>query len=372
MAVPVLICGDAGSAGRVFLGRPDMDLWWATDRDEIEACLGRGEDFVVVANERFAEVAKAAMKSAGQDARSLVVLEALGFDGAHGSDVLVVDAEDRDAVVRAVSAVSGLPFRACARVPYADLVECEWNGQWVPLSAVDISRSGISLRSPPVLDVGATLRLRLAFAGQSFALDATIVRRFERDEEPAAGLVFQSVSEPDGKSLTALVDHLERNLSYWPDPRGLTLDLAGGFTMDLSSRVDRLRNPNDTWRKMLSWKVSGLSETRMPRMPRWLGRVAASLTDAEVEALQSGADEGWAIDATELRIALHRLCAEPDRSDESVSRAAVMEFCRTLGQAAADAPPQCADRARARADLMRYVYSADAAVWSRGAETEAA
>src|SRR5437762_8614450 len=97
---PILVCCDAGAAGRVLLARRDLDLRWALTFEEARAVVKSGFPRLVVMREEVAAGLLETMREAKSTASSIVLLEEDGwsrYDGylSRGATVLVRETNGR-------------------------------------------------------------------------------------------------------------------------------------------------------------------------------------------------------------------------------------------------------------------------------------
>src|SRR5262245_2380308 len=150
MSTTILVVTDAGAAGRVLLGRNELDVRWALTVDEAMAVVEQLAPRACLVRETIAPQLFEAFKRLPEPPPAIVLLEDDGWDRRHlyfglGATALVNEtAVDR--VQEAVSELTGIAFRGSPRIPFASVIDAKIDGEDTFLETVDLSVSGVSVR----------------------------------------------------------------------------------------------------------------------------------------------------------------------------------------------------------------------------------
>jgi hypothetical protein len=354
----VLVVTDAGSAGRVLLGRRDVDVRWTLTVEEAVAVVRELHPAVCITREVQAESLLKAFSEIRGAPPVVVLLEDDGWERRHlyfglGATALASE-RATDRILEAVSELSGVAFRTCPRVQWSQFLDAQVEGDACFLEAVDLSVSGVSVKNLPSPVVGMRADVSLDECDPPVLATAMVVRVFESGGETIAGMCFVGLEDADRRAIGQLVDVLARREPQLPEPVGFTTDLGGAFTLDLTESVGKGGDANRVYLNMLKEAV----RPEGAPLPAWLERVKVGLTSIERRAVLS--EDGlpsWALASVLLRIHLkrERLDAPIDIAEREMVR--VVEHCCLVAGEAEGAPRDVlCDVASIRAALLREVY----------------
>ena len=326
-SIPLLVCCDAGAAGRELLARRDMVLRWALTPAEAHAVISADPPQLMLVREDMAEDV---LRTLPNGLPVVVLLEPDGWSRhqryAEAGATALVRASNRERILEAVSELTGLAFRVHPRVPLSEVFEVKVGDEHHFLEGAEISASGIAVRNLPGARVGTRVTVDLDFLSPGRRLSAMVVRFGQDDGQSLAGLTFDSLTEDDRQALAGFIRDREAQQEL-PDPENLTADL-GTYTLDLFHQTEDMR----LFKEMMSASLFPLSGAVGPRMPSWLHKVASALTPIERDALQ-GNGEGLAFAAAAVDLRLTLAHARAGAREGSVRRGMgqrVLEFSRTL------------------------------------------
>ncbi|MEM7678513.1 MAG: PilZ domain-containing protein [Myxococcota bacterium] len=326
-SIPLLVCCDAGAAGRELLARRDMVLRWALTLDEAKAVFTADPPRLVLVREDMADDILTHLPSG---LPAVVLLEPDGWSRreryAEAGATALVRANNRERILEAVSELTGLSFRVHPRISLEKAVSVAVDGEIQSLEAVEMSGSGIAVRNLSGVRVGSRVTVELAFIDPSVTLAAVVVRFGQDEGQPLAGLAFD---DPSGDDRAVLAEYIRKaqSQSPLPEPENLAYD-PDTCTLDLLL----LQAGADIrmFKDMMSAAMFPLSGAIGPRMPPWLENVAHQLTAIERAALRGASTVLFAVAAIEFRIALAYERAEAGGIVSSDMRLDVIEFSRSL------------------------------------------
>ena len=353
-SIPLLVCCDAGAAGRELLARRDMILRWALTPAEAKSVIAIDPPWLVLVRE---DMAGDVLRETPAGLPVVVLLEPDGWVRhecyAEAGATALVRASNRERILEAVSELTGIPFRVYPRVPLTEVLNVEVDGEAHYLEAVEISASGIAVRNLPGARVGTRVMVDLDFLEPARRLSAIVVRFGQDDGQPLAGLTFNALHEDDRKTLVTFIREREAMLRL-PEPENLTADL-GPYTLDLFAHVgDDMRMFKD----MLTSAMFPLDGAIAPRMPSWMQTVARSLTPLEQEALKGAQSPPFGSAAVELRLALAHGRAGAGGTVTPAMAARVLDFARTLANEGTGQSPKILHQiAEIRAALLVSAYA---------------
>ena len=354
-SIPLLVCCDAGAAGRELLARRDMVLRWALTPAEAKAVFEADPPRLVLVREDMAEDV---LRNLPTGLPAVVLLEPDGWARhqryAEAGATALVRASNRERILEAVSELTGLAFRVHPRVTLSEVVPLEIAGETSYLEVAEISASGIAVRNLPGARVGTRVQVELDFLDPARRLTAIVVRFGEDDGQSLAGLAFDALNDDDRRALVAFIRRQEA-AEQLPEPENLTADL-GTYTLDLFQH-----NGSDVqmFKDMMSAAMFPLSGAIGPRMPKWLERVAASLTPLERSALQGESSiPPFAAASVELRLALAQSRAGAGGPISRDLGHRVLEFARTLANEGTSRPAEILRQiTEIRAALLVQAYA---------------
>lgn len=339
----ILVACDAGAAGRELLTRHDVELGWALTVEEAAAWTRVSRPEVVLTREELAtqilELSRAPV---------VVLLEPDGWARRNqyfeAGATALVQATNRQRILEAISHLTGTSFASHARIPYSDVVEVRYGDDSFLCQTADLSMTGMAVHGLENLPIGARIDVSFVMNEPVVHVQGVVVRYGRRQGEPIAGISFSDVDFERAAEIEAIIDRERTSLPDIPEPTGLTTDLAGTFTLDLVTEGgarDRL--------------AQALADDDGTRLPRWLERLASTLTDAERRALLDRRPT-FASTALDARIRIAQACVAgegPSRQD----CVAIFELCRSLAEEpGADDETDLPDLPTIRGALLGAVY----------------
>lgn len=358
--VRILVCSDAGAAGRELLARRDVSLEWALTPEEAVAAVERRLPQVVLAREEFALTFLRVTRL--RNVPVVVLLESDGWDRRDayfdaGATVLV-RASNRDRILEALSEVCGLPTPSYPRVPYADVLDVEIDGSHRLLESVELSPTSLTVRDFPAVPIGSTCKVTFVMMEPPVTVSALVTRHQPEVGGSITGLAFNAISDDERRTLLELIETKVRALDPLPDPVGLTADLSGStYTLDLFTAMEG-ESDNDRYHEMLRNLLAAGDDLSMVKAPRWLKRVRRHMTELEERALASGQAPDYAMAALDMRIDLARSRAALMLEVPSPKEVELcLDFCRALAidSVESDFNDLC-QVAEIRAALLREIY----------------
>ena len=338
-SIPLLVCCDAGAAGRELLARRDMILRWALTPAEAQAVVAVDAPHLVLVREDMAEDV---LRNLPQGLPTVVLLEPDGWTRhkryAEMGATALVRASNRERILEAVSELTGLAFRVHPRLQLSEVLPVQVAGGEIHyLEVSEVSVSGIAVRNLPGARVGTRVRVDMDFLDPMRQLTAIVVRFGQDEGQPLAGLAFDALTDEDRRALGTFIREKEAARTF-PEPENLTADI-GTYTLDLF----RQQSPTDVkvFKEMLSASMFPLPGALGPRMPHWLEKVAVSLTSLERDAVQGVKVPMFAQAALDLRLTLAQVRASsggdvltPGLGEQ------VLEFARTLANEGTGKPAE--------------------------------
>jgi hypothetical protein len=354
----ILVVTDAGSAGRVLLGRKDLQTYWALTVAEALAIVELRAPGVCLVREELAADLLKAFKSVDRAPPVIVLLEEDGWERRDlyfglGSTAMASElAVER--ILEAISELTGIAFRTNPRVPMVSFIDATIDGSQVLLETVDLSASGVSVRGYPSPHIGATAEVLFGVCDPPVHATAMVVRMFESGGETIAGMCFVGLDDERRRAIGQFVEEEAKREPQLPEPVGFTADLGGAFTLDLGETIGAGVETNRIYLNMLRETVAQASVL----MPTWLRRVQLSLTEIERRSIAS--PDGlptWASRTVALRVHLKRERLETGTGTMEAEIPRVIEHCCALAVDAEGAPGEVlAQVCEIRAQLLREAY----------------
>lgn len=357
----MLVCGDAGAAGRILLAHRGLELRWALTLDEALTVLRNNSQRICLVREPLGEpILRATLKDRNRPPVVLLVdadgLKRQQLYAELGATALVRDVSG-EKILAAISALSGITFGDDTPTAFETVLEVGYEGEHLYLESIDLSTSGVSIRAFPNPQVGARADITFAMLDTPVTIKAVLVRTLEEAGPEAVWFCFENVTQDVRDTIIHVIAEARRKSPVLPEPTGFSVDLAGQFTLDIHQALEQqTENPASTYVQMLSdWLTAGGKDVRIPG---WLTRVAKMLTNVERKAMVTD-KYPWARTAVELRIGLRRVLEVAEEGIAQVPPERVLEFCRTMALEAREAPPEVLDEVtRIRATLLQEVYGA--------------
>lgn len=328
--VSILILSDAGAAGRELLARRDVELGWALEVPEARAALERRRPRVVLTREFFALELLESARELLERVPVVVLLEPDGWEErakyfAAGATALVSEGS-LPRILEAVTELTGLPTRHAPRVPYPQVVDVSLMGAKLYLEATELGAGGISIRDFPPARTGDRVEVGLVMMEAPLVLSGMVVRSHVGRGGAVTEVAFNALDDQEREILEHFVAVERSRSAAFPDPVGLTSDLAGGtFTLDLFASDD---GSTDRWLDLLRRRVGFDDDVKAPK---WLSRIERDLSELERRSLAGGRAPAFAKGALEMRIDLGRAQArldDPQALRETCELA--LDFCRSL------------------------------------------
>ncbi|MEM1022444.1 MAG: PilZ domain-containing protein [Myxococcota bacterium] len=358
MTSRILVCSDAGAAGRDLLSRRDVVLEWALTPEEAVAAVRRRVPHVVLAREEFAETFLRHVHI--PNVPVIVLLEADGFERRdHWFNLGVtglVPASARERILELMAELAGLRMELHPRVAYGEVVDVLVEGERYFLEATTLSTGGVEIRDFPAVTLGTSCEVTFAMMDPPYTFVAMVTRHVPEAHGSLTGVAFTALTEDEQLLLDKTVRRQHAQQDPLPEPVGLTTDLSGStFTLDLFSamegEVDNMR-----YHDILRDIVSGKSD----KAPRWLRRVRRHLTELEERALMGREAPEYAEAALDMRIDLarsraHSLTQAPSPKEVELC----LDFCRALAIDSIESDARDLGQvAEIRAALLREIYGA--------------
>jgi hypothetical protein len=362
----ILVCRDAGAAGRALLVRRDVELRWALTVEEALAALRRTpRPKLCLMRERFAADFLGAAKAAARDPDGdlppfIVLLEPDGWSkkdayfGAGATALAQHASEER--ILEAIASLTGLAFRQHPRVPYSTVIDVQLEGDRFFLESVDLSTTGVSVRGLPATfaRLGERAALTFMMLEPPLAVSGVVTRTFEEHGEPVAAFGFDQIADESRARIGAIVDEETKSARALPDPVDMNAEIMGPMTQDLVIQLRSDGEANAIYCNMLKERLK--TPPAVQRVPSWLERLGRALTGTEKRALLSTDEPRFALSTVELRIRLCRMRLEEDWPVD-VECARALDVCQTLAVEARGRPDDVlADVTEIRAALLRSVY----------------
>lgn len=320
------------------------------------SCIKERALGLVIVREALAAEVLAHTKEYGRGVPVVVLLEPDGWANRAaylkmGAAVLA-QSSGRQRILEAVAELTSRAFPDHVRVPFTEFVEimCPQGSRMA--ETVDMSTTGMGLRYVPEAVVGDAVRIQVDSLDPPLSLPAVVIR----NSNDTVGLRFLELEPALQKRLEHLVDVQSARFPPPEMPEGLTVDLAGTFTMELLESGTMDLEGDARFKNLLASAVVD-DKAGYEGWPRWLINIEKKLTD--LERRDFGADPmiSHAAAAVDLRISLARI-----RSDEPYTFPTpqlvqqVLDFSRLL-EDYPDAPDaDLADISTLRGHLLRAVY----------------
>lgn len=357
---PVVVCGNAGTAGGDLLRRRDIQTYWALTAPEAIAAVTEAKAKVCLCRPEHAEeILKSIPRRS--EARVLVLCEgdewkqkdALFAAGA----TALVQANATDRILEAVSEVTGLAFAKYPRVRMETAIEVTVEGESRLLHTVNLSASGVLIRGGDALKVGTGVHVSFLLLEPPIDLDALVVRSTQDGPEPLIGLCFRDVPEGARQRLSALVEQeieADEDAALTIDVPIFSDEIAQAHAAVETNGEKALGELKDKLRDVVK-EAKRDSSLKSPTRPDSSAKISSTLSKAEKASVLGQPAPDWAQPALDARLQLHVERKEQGRpSPRTVQETLVL--CRTLGQGTNDRAT-LAEVCTVRANLLREVYS---------------
>ncbi|MGF1508452.1 MAG: PilZ domain-containing protein [Myxococcota bacterium] len=358
MTSRILVCSDAGAAGRELLTRRDVHLEWALTPEEAVGSVQRRLPHVVLAREEFLQTFLRHVRI--PNIPVIVLLESDGYqrrDLYFGLGVTaLVNADRRDRILELLAELAGLRMDLYPRIPYAEVVDVRVEGTHAFLEAAELSTSGVQIRDFPAVPLGTVCEVTFAMMEPPYTFEAMVTRHVSDTYGSVTGVSFTTLTEDERQLLVDTIDRVRRLSDPLPDPVGLTTDLSGStFTMDLFTAMQGEAD-NVVYHELLR-NLMRLGADSV-RAPRWLRRVRRHLTEVEQRWLLTGTGPEYAGAALDMRIDLARARAHSVAHGPSAKEVELcLDFCRAMAIDAIESEAKDISQVpEIRAGLLREVY----------------
>lgn len=350
-----MVC-DSGAAGRDLLVRRDLDLLWALTLDEAVAVLSRDDPELVLVREAMAAEVLSHVRALSKRASVVVLLEPDGWANRAGylklGAAALAQSSGRARILEAVADLTGRTFPDHVRVPFTEFVEVQCETASRMAETTDMSNTGIGLRYVPEAKVGSAVRVNIDSLDPPLSLPAMVIR----NSGETVGLRFLELEPAVRARLEHLVDVQNARFPAPEMPEGLTVDLAGTFTMELFMGETFDLEGDRRFKKLLAAAVLEGREGR-DGWPRWLINIESKLTALERREFTADPLVSHASAAVDLRITLARTRAEEPYTFPTPQLVQqVLDFSRLLEDYPEAPVPDLADIAALRGQLLRAVY----------------
>ncbi|NJK88719.1 MAG: PilZ domain-containing protein [Myxococcales bacterium] len=275
-SIRILVCSDAGAAGRDLLRRRDVEIEWALTPEESVAALERKSITVTVVRE---DLAQDVLHHGRPHLHHLPVVVLLEPDGWERRDryfeagaTALVRASNRERILEALSELTGLNTGIHPRVSYADVVDVKLGPSHRYCESVELSSSGISVADLPRLPLGSQVEVTLVMMDPPYTFSAMVIRQHSEGRGLVTGLAFNAIGDDERTMLLDEIERKQRLFDPLPEPVGLTTDLSGStFTLDLFTAMQGV-SENDRYHEILRHMLSCGDELAGFEAPRWLKR----------------------------------------------------------------------------------------------------
>lgn len=357
---PILVCSDAGSAGRVLLARRDLDIRWALTLAEAESVLATGFPRVVVTREELAAGVLELARRRSPAVPTLVLLELDGWSRAddyfaRGATALVRESAC-GRILEAISELTGVPFAQYPRVPYVSPIDAEVMGTRCFIESLDLSASGLTVRGLPLPEVGQVVELTFSMLEPALVASTMVVRTYVEGGETIVGLAFRDLDGVTHARLVMLVEELRQSAPKLPEPSDFSTDL-GSRTLDLELELVQLGDASGVYRGLLRGSIAGTAQSTLPS---WLRRLGATLSTTERRGVLGDPVPAWAHQTVELRLELgrKRLDAALPALDDADARRVIDLVCALAVEDEGSPPETLFEICEVRASLLREIYGA--------------
>ena len=274
------------------------------------------------------------------------------------SDV-VVSVEDVDSLVLLLAHHTGLRL---ARYPRADIsvpVRALVEDRELHLETLDLSLSGVAIRGFPDVPEGTAADLALEIDGREYFAQGFVVRWFDHEGSPVAGLSFVNLAETPRMVIDAKVKEL---LNHLPDQEQVQ-ELFGDLNLFESQTIGELRTQD--FASALQSFQPATQDLELPalraalegttKVPAWLSAFAHELTPIERSAARGEPCPDWCYDVLKTRLNLARARA---LSPQHTPPSALLDqgyrlFTKLKREAGAQSGPLLVQVRRIRAALLR-------------------
>lgn len=357
-AVSILICKDAGAAGRTLLARNDLRVRWALTAAEAESVIRWTKCGVCITREGLAKSVLAACAAADRKVATIVLLEPAHWSSwreyfeAGATSVLQANAADQ--LLDAMSDATGLFFRTEPRVPFKTEVRFALGAEGGAWRSLNLSATGICIMEFPPYALGSEVDLAFEIAGKRFEFNAIVSQILRVGSRRAVGLAFRDVSPELRANLNEIISAEQARTRAVTEPVE-EFDALDDQTV-LALRTSSVQgNALALMRALVSEGTVARSETAAS----WLIAACDALSEVEVAAVRNPQNApAWAQDALLARLRVYQ--ARSRAGSDTPSDADVREIfglCQRLAESAAGADEQSLVQvANIRAEVLRALY----------------
>jgi hypothetical protein len=360
-AVSVLICKDAGTAGRTLLARNDLRVRWALNIAEADSVIRLTKCAVCITRESLARKVLAACNDAGRSIATIVLLEPSSWSSwreyfeAGAMSVLQVNASEQ--LLDAMADATGLSFRTAPRIPFRTDVGFALGDEGGTWRSVNLSASGICLLDFPPYALGSEVDLAFELDHKRYEVNAIVSQILRHGGRRAVGLAFQEVSREVQAALDNVIHMEQRRARAVTDPVDEFDRLDESTFLALRSAAAH-EDTLDLMRALTS--AAKLPDT--DKAAPWLIAACHALSALEVVAVRNPqAAPKWAQDALLARIRVYQ--ARARAGDGPLGEKDVREvfgLCQRMADSAAGSDDSSLVQVtNVRAEILRAVYDQD-------------
>ncbi len=356
--ISILICKDAGGAGRMLLGRQDLRVRWALTEREAEAVIHSTKCGVCITREPLARAVLAACAASQRTVTTIVLLDAANWSSwreyYEAGATSVVQAGATEQLLDAMSDATGLSFRSSPRVPYRTDVRFalgEEGGAW---TSVNLSATGICLLEFPPYALGCEVDLAFELAGKRYEFNAIVAQMLRIGSHRAVGLAFRDLSRELQTTLDEIIRAEQRRTRTYEDPVE-DFDALDETTM-LALRTSTAHG--DALASMRAL-ISGGTVPHSETTARWLHAACDALSTYEVAAIRSPQTAPpWAQDVLHARLRVYQARARAGTNAPSENDVReIFGLCQRLAETAAGTDHQVLVQVtNLRAEILRALY----------------
>jgi len=357
----ILICKDAGTAGRTLLARHDLRVRWALTTQEAEAVIRQTKCTVCITRESLAKPVLAACAKAGREITTIVLLEPNNSSGwreyfeAGATSVLQTTAADQ--LMEAMADATGLSFRTAPRIPFKTEVRFALGDEGGVWRSHNLSSTGICIVEFPPYALGSEVDLAFELSGKRFEFNAVVSQILRVGATRGVGLAFRDVSPELQAHLNEVIRSIQSQTRAIAEPEAFdAVDAADEHTV-LNLRSSNAHGDAVTLVHALTsdGKVAGSQSAEY-----WLVAACEAFSTIEVAAIRNpkGAP-AWAQDAMLARLRVYQTRAAAANPSDADMRE-IFGLCQRLAETAAGADEaSLVQVANIRAEILRALYDPD-------------
>jgi hypothetical protein len=361
-AVSILICRDAGSAGRMLLQRHDLRVRWALTPAEVAAVIKLTKCAVCITRDSLAKHTLVSAAKADRPIATIVLLEPEQWSSwreyfeAGATSVLQATATEQ--LLDAMSDATGLSFRNSPRVPFKNEVKFALGAEGGSWRSLNLSSTGIAIMDFPPYALGSEVDLAFDLHNKRFEFNAVVSQILRVGQRRAVGLEFREVTPELQMNLDEIIQGELKRIRPTTEP-----------VEDFDEALDEgtllaLRNSNVQRDALTLMRVltSGGTVASADAAAPWLVAACESLSSIEVAAVRNpNSAPKWAQEAVAARLRVYQIRANAGSNipPEAEIRE-VFAFCQRLAETAEGADEaSLVQVTNIRADLLHALYDPD-------------